>query len=242
MSKTIVLIHGYGFDSRIWCPVELAFEGNHVLYLTLPGFGDDPVEGPYTIAELAQKFWTEIDQRMSPEVHLVGHSMGGYVCIEMAAQHPERVVSLSLVHSHVFEDSADKKMARTKTAEEIMSHGRAGFAQKMISSLFADGTGSSEMIGRLVTRGMKYNDKAWAYGALAMRDRADHSKTLENLHVPLLLILGEKDTAVPLSLGLSQASLSEKTTLCLYPTAGHLSMYENTAVVIRDFVRFFNAV
>lgn len=43
MMKTIVLIHGYGFDYRSWYPVEVAFEGSRTIFLSLPGFGDSVV-------------------------------------------------------------------------------------------------------------------------------------------------------------------------------------------------------
>ena len=49
--KNAVLIHGYGFDHRTWYPLELAFEDHHVIYLTLPGFGMEPLTESYTIAE-----------------------------------------------------------------------------------------------------------------------------------------------------------------------------------------------
>jgi pimeloyl-ACP methyl ester carboxylesterase len=240
MSETIVLIHGYAFDYRIWYPVELAFEGYHTQYLSLPGFGEDAVEEPYTIEQLAQRFWAEIDQKISPTVHLVGHSMGGYVCLEMLSQHPERVASLALIHSHVFADSAEKKAARTATVEDIQTNGRAGFVRKMISSLVADSEGSKELVDKLILRGLKYDDRAWAFGTMAIRDRKDHAQTLKNISVPVLMIMGEKDKAVPPELAYSQAHFGEQTSFHLYPEVGHLSMYENTAQVINDLVMFYS--
>ena len=53
-SRTIVLIHGYGFVSRIWNPVETAFDGFNVIRLSLPGFGEDVISGQYTIELLAR--------------------------------------------------------------------------------------------------------------------------------------------------------------------------------------------
>jgi pimeloyl-ACP methyl ester carboxylesterase len=241
MSETIVLIHGYAFDYRIWYPVELAFEGYHTQYLSLPGFGEDAVEEPYTIEQLAQRFWAEIDHKISPKVHLVGHSMGGYVCLEMVAQHPERVASLALIHSHVFADSAEKKVARDATVEDIQTNGRAGFVSKMISSLVADSGREKEIVDKLILRGVKYDDRAWIYGTMAIRDRKDHSETLKNIRFPVLMIMGEKDKAVPPELAYSQAHLAEQTTFHMYPEVGHLSMYENTAQMINDLVVFYTS-
>lgn len=242
MARVVVLIHGYGFDQRVWLPVELAFEGFHVVHLSLPGFGDEEVEGEYSIAGLANRFWQEIDPHIAPVVHLAGMSMGGYVVMEMAAQQPHRVQSVALVHSHVFADSPEKKDARTATLELISTKGREAVASKMIPSLFAHPDSHKEIIDMLVRRGIQYSDQAWSYGTLAMRDRRDHADTLSALKVPVLMLMGEKDKAVPVDIALRQSHLAERTVLHLYPETGHLGMYEQSDLMIRDLVRFYQSI
>ncbi len=241
-SKSTVLIHGYGFDHRIWYPVELAFEGHHVIYLSLPGFGTDQVSEPYTIAELANKYWRHLNEVMPEPVHLVGHSMGGYVCMEMVAQQPSRVASVALVHSHVFEDPAEKKEARSLTMKEISESGRAAFVKKLITSLFANEKESAEIINMLIKRGMSYDDNAWCYGTQAIRDRKDHAATLKGLSVPVLMIMGERDKAVTPELAYKQAPLSAGTVLNMYPEVGHMAMYERPSKMIGDLIRFYETM
>ena len=242
MSKTVVLIHGYGFDSRIWSPVELAFEGFRVIYLSLPGFGDESVDRAYNIAELARGFWSEIDPNIAPVVHLVGHSMGGYVCMEMIAQHPERVLSLALIHSHVFADTEDKKATRSVAMENIRKNGCQVQAKKMIPSLFDASRFPAELVDMLIERGITCGDNAWYFGMGAMRDRKDHGETIQNVSFPVLMIMGENDTAVPLDLVYKQAPLVSQAQLCIYPHVGHMAMYENTARMICDLVKFYSLI
>ena len=242
MSKTVILIHGYGFDFRTWSPVELAFEGYHIIHLSLPGFGEEPVEKAYTVEELARGFWSEIDQNIAPHVHLVGHSMGGYVCMEMIAQQPDRVLSLALIHSHVFADDAEKKVGRTQSMEFIRANGGAAQAKKMIPSMFDADHSPGEIVERLIARGIQYNDNAWYFGMGAMRDRNDHAETLKNLAVPVLMIMGEKDKAVPVEFAYRQAALTNRSSLTVYKDVGHMSMYENTARLICDLVKFYNSI
>jgi pimeloyl-ACP methyl ester carboxylesterase len=241
MSHTIVLIHGYGFDQREWLPVEIAFEGFQTIYFSLPGFASEIPREPYTIATLAKRYWDSIDAVAHPTVHLAGHSMGGYVCIEMAAQQPSRVASLALIHSHVFEDSAEKKSQRTVTMGNIKSNGRSALVNKMIPSLFADAHAFSPLVETLVLRGMSYDDLAWYYGAQAMRDRADHGQTLSNLNVPVLMIAGNKDGAVPPEVIYQQSHLPAQNTLHVYDETGHMGMYENTAQMICDLISFYKS-
>lgn len=238
--KSTVLIHGYGFDHRIWYPVELAFEGHHVIYLSLPGFGMETVAEPYTIAELADKYWRHLNEVMPDPIHLVGHSMGGYVIMEMAAQQPSRVASLALVHSHVFEDPAEKKEARSATMKDISENGRAAFVKKMILSMAGNDKDYIEITSMLIERGLSYDDNTWVFGTQAIRDRVDHSATLKNITVPVLMLMGEQDKAVTPELAFKQAPISERSVLHMYPGVGHLGMYENTSGMIRDFIRFYN--
>ncbi len=239
---TTVLIHGFGFDHRLWYPVELAFEGHHVIYLSLPGFAMDRDIEPYTITELSQKYWRHITDVVSGPVHLVGHSMGGYVCMEMLAQKPSLVSSVALIHSHVFADTTDKKESRTSTIQDINTSGRALFLQKLIPGLFGKPEHFQHIIHHLIERAMVYNDSAWTAGTGAIRDREDHAETLKNISVPILMIMGELDNAVKPELAHKQAPLSPHVTLHMYPDTGHMSMYENTAQIIEDLIGFYGTL
>jgi pimeloyl-ACP methyl ester carboxylesterase len=241
-SQTFVLIHGYGFESRIWDPVESAFDGYKVIRLSLPGFGNKDISGPYTIELLAKHYWEELTSQGESNVHLIGHSMGGYVCIEMVAQQSDRVASLCLLHSHVFADAEEKKKARTAILEEIESKGREAFVRRMIGSMVFDKEQHAALIAQLIERGLLYDDSAWYNGTLAIRDRKDHAETLRNFDRPCLMIMGEDDTAVPVALAYKQAALIQQAELIIYPQVGHLSMYENTHGLIRDFKKFFTGL
>lgn len=236
-----ILIHGYGFDHRIWYPVEIAFEGHHVIYLSLPGFGMEQISEAYTISDLARKYWKHINDVVDGPVHLVGHSMGGYVCMEMVAQQPSDVSSLALVHSHVFGDPVEKREARTVTMNDIKTKGREGFIKKFIPTLFGDKDRFNEISNMLIERGLSYDDNAWFFGTQAIRDREDHTQTLKNIHVPVLMIMGEQDKAVSPEIAYKQAPLSERVVLHMYPGVGHLAMYENTAGMIADLIRFYSS-
>lgn len=229
MRPAIILIHGYGFDSASWDPVVPVLEAYKIVRFSLPGFegasSGEEIDN-YSIAQLSARFWEAIDPATFPEVHLVGHSMGGYVCMEMLAQQPDRVLSLGLIHSHVFADSLEKKAQRTATAEEILASGRNGFVHRFYPPLFFNITAGDPLMKQLEARGMQFPDSAWIQGALAMRDRKDHSDTLRRAQIPVLMIMGDKDRAVPLEWIYSQAVLPERNSLHIYHDVGHMSMYE----------------
>ncbi len=242
MKETIILIHGFGFDKRIWSPVELAFNEFNVIYLSLPGFGDHPAEEPYSINALAQRYWLDLEFLKDTRIHLLGHSMGGYVCMEMAAQQPELVASLGLVHSHVFADTPAKKESRTETVASIRANGRDSLVRKMIPSFLGNSAAEIRIAEKLIARGMAYDDHAWCFGMEAMRDRIDHSETMKKISVPVLMIMGEKDPAVPIDLAYQQAAMPARNTLFVYAESRHLAMYDNTSQMIGDLISFYGSI
>ena len=67
--------------------------------LDLPGFGFSPVpaDGDYSVDARARAVCDLIDRRGYWPVHLVGNSMGGAVCVRVAARRPDLVRSLTLI-------------------------------------------------------------------------------------------------------------------------------------------------
>ncbi len=157
----VVLIHGSGMNRTIWQLQTrfLAHHGFRVAAIDLPGHGGS--DGPLreTIPEMAEWLTEAIHSMGLGPAHLVGHSMGTYVALETAAQHPERVASLVLmgtagampVHPELLQSASDD----LPHASDLMS---------------AWGFGAPAHIGRHATPGM------WAIGysrALVDRSRPD---------------------------------------------------------------------
>jgi pimeloyl-ACP methyl ester carboxylesterase len=92
-------VHGLEGSSRNWTDLmdllrtRLACEA-----LDLPGFGDSPPrpDGRYSITALAQTVIALIEKRPTP-VHLLGNSLGGAVCVKVAATRPDLVRTLTLI-------------------------------------------------------------------------------------------------------------------------------------------------
>jgi pimeloyl-ACP methyl ester carboxylesterase len=93
-------VHGLEGSSRNWTDLmellqpELACDA-----LDLPGFGDSPPrpDGRYSIAALAQTVSTLIEKQKRGPVHLIGNSLGGAVCVRVAATRPELIRTLTLI-------------------------------------------------------------------------------------------------------------------------------------------------
>ena len=91
---TVVLVHGSGGQAGDWYRIVPALANHYTLVIPdLPGHGESaPAEGPLPVSGLAAALGAVIDAK-SPDakVTLVGNSLGGWVSLLYAAQHPERV-------------------------------------------------------------------------------------------------------------------------------------------------------
>jgi pimeloyl-ACP methyl ester carboxylesterase len=93
-------VHGLVGSSRNWTDLmDLLRPGLDCEAVDLPGFGDSPPrpDRRYSIAAFAQTTAALIERRGRGPVHLIGNSLGGAVCVKLAARRPELVRSLTLV-------------------------------------------------------------------------------------------------------------------------------------------------
>jgi pimeloyl-ACP methyl ester carboxylesterase len=93
---TVVLLHG-AFLSRVaWNPVEDALSSTHrVISIDLPAHGRRAGES-FAITDAAAMVAAEIEAQSVRPVVLVGHSLGGYVAVSLAASRPDLVQALVL--------------------------------------------------------------------------------------------------------------------------------------------------
>lgn len=93
-------VHGLEGSSRNWTDLmELLRPRLACEAVDLPGFGNSPPrpDGRHSIAALAQTVTTLIGQLGHGAVHLIGNSLGGSVCVRIAARRPDLVRTLTLV-------------------------------------------------------------------------------------------------------------------------------------------------
>jgi pimeloyl-ACP methyl ester carboxylesterase len=97
--EPVVLIHGLSASSRWWIRNIPALAKHYRVYLLdLPGFGTmRRFRRHFILDDLSASITAWMDALDINQAHLVGHSMGGYICLRIAARHPDRVNHLVLV-------------------------------------------------------------------------------------------------------------------------------------------------
>jgi pyruvate dehydrogenase E2 component (dihydrolipoamide acetyltransferase) len=95
----IVFVHGFGGDYLSWAFNQGALaESRRTFALDLPGHGGSTKEvGGGTAAELAEALSDYLDAIGTGPVHVVAHSLGGAVAMEVALRSPGKIAAMSLI-------------------------------------------------------------------------------------------------------------------------------------------------
>lgn len=94
----LVILHGLLGSSRNWQTVGRELAEHFAVYaLDLRNHGASPWASGMDYPELARDVAAWLDANGLEAVHLLGHSMGGKTAMRFAMDHPERLLSLTVV-------------------------------------------------------------------------------------------------------------------------------------------------
>jgi 3-oxoadipate enol-lactonase len=178
---TILLLHAFPLDERMWEPQLAMLTGHAVRTPRLYG------RGPTMDA------WAEsVAGETEGDLVVVGASMGGYCGLALARRAPERVRGLLLLGARPDADSDERRAGRADTIALIHAEGAAGLWRTMRPKLFADERKADE---RLL-----FQDAGQLIGAVeAIRDRADSTAVVRSFAGPVQFVVGDSDPFVSAS-------------------------------------------
>lgn len=240
----VVLIHGFAEDGALWDrQVNELKEHYQLIIPDLPGSGQSAARpGTTTLEDLSDSIKTILDAEGIEQGVLIGHSMGGYITLAFAEKYPHRLKAFGLFHSTAYADSHEKITGRQKSVEFILKNGAPAYIRQSMPPLFAEGTRKQhpELITRLIDRYADFNPNALAGYQQAMISRPDRTHVLLQFPKPILFIIGEQDSLLPLDASLRQTHMPRITHIHLLENSGHMGMLENSSRsshILDDFLR-----
>lgn len=228
--NTVLLIHGFGGDLDNWLfNADALAEEATVYALDLPGHGQSTkkVDEP-TVTGLAKAVLSFMDTLKIAKAHLVGHSLGGAVAMEVARQAKSKVQSLTLISSAGL--GLDINM---DYIDGFVTSASRRDLKPVLENLFADGSlVSRQMIDDL----LKFKrldgvgdaltalkDSVFAGG----RQAAMLADALAASGVPALVIWGAEDKIVPAA----HATAAKGAKVEVIEGAGHMVQMEQAGRV-----------
>ena len=236
--QTILLIHGFGEDHRIW-ENQIKFLSTHyrIVAPNLPGIHCKPLALHHSQAP-SIRMYVEVLHELMHHLHIeqyyiVGHSMGGYIGLSFADYYVNHVQGLLLLHSTTYEDNEAKKTSRMKVAEFIQEWGVSKYLETATPNLFGDAFKKSnpEAIQSVIDSGLNISQEAMIQYVFAMRNRKTMTHLLKQNTTPVWMIAGEADLAVPIQDSLEQIKLLPSSKSLVLKKVGHMGMLEATDLV-----------
>ena len=242
--ETIVMLHGWGMHSGILNGLSSVLSKHFkVISIDLPGHGYSSTQCPLTLQAVGEQILSQIDT----DCHWLGWSLGGSIVMNLAAMAPERFRSMTLlsanpcfvsqeqwphgINASVFsgfvedlQQDYQKTLKKFLALQTLSSEGGAATLKQLRQQLFAAGE----------------PDQMALRQGLDILIQTDLRSSLENNQIPGLILLGERDQLVPVSIAAYYQSLPGHPQVNIIANAGHapfLSHPESTAALISDFIQ-----
>ncbi|UKN00429.1 alpha/beta hydrolase [Paracrocinitomix mangrovi] len=230
--KPLVFLHGFLEDASIWDGLKPHFEqaGYCVITFDLPCHGKSRFNGKNcSMTEMADEVFNVLLKFKFFNPVVIGHSMGGYVALELLRNMACHVI---LLHSNFWEDPLEKKKDRNRVIELVKTKS-AHFITEAIPALFAEPNKEkcSETIQSLIEKAKKIPPDEIAAATAGMRDRKPAYKLVDRGSV--YIIQGDSDPIIPISLMESELSkIAHQPSVITIPNCGHMGMWENQSELI----------
>lgn len=235
---TLVALHGIPTSSALFTPL-LPFLGEYrVIAPDLLGQGETeiPRHGPLGHAAYAAHLATFLDMVAPSQFHLLVHDFGGVLGLEWAADHPERVHTLTILSTTIcwsFRVGALLYAVNFLLGRALLRWGmqstlkRARVLEPALIELWA-----KPWTRRRLVRGMNH------FAPVHLRRLR---LKLTNLHAPTLIIWGEQDNIFPLTDAKRILNRLPQAQFVTIPQCGHWAPLDAPEEVAHAMLRFLRS-
>lgn len=224
----VLLVHGAGMDATVWQLQTrfLAHRGFRALAIDLPGHGrsgGDPIESVEAMADWVVEF---LDAAGFGAAHVVGHSMGTFIALELASRHGDRVSSITLcgtatgmpVHPELL-DAAEHDLPRAAALMAAWGHAKpAHIGRNPTTGLWMTGG------ARALVENSRPGVLATDFRACMAYDRAEAAAAA--VRCPATVVIAAGDKMTPAKGGQAIATALTEPRVVELPTSGHQMMTE----------------
>ena len=189
-----------------------------------------------TIAGMARDALAQAPERFS----LAGHSMGGYVALEVMRQAPERVERLALMQTNARPDTAESTGNRRRLLALAERDFPAVIAALMQRLLTPEHLGEAGMTGTIESMALAVGKEAFRRQQEAIIARIDSRPHLEGIRCPTLVLAGRQDQIMPVEVLKELADGIPGARLTVIEDCGHMAAIEQPARVLAAFVEWLD--
>jgi pimeloyl-ACP methyl ester carboxylesterase len=223
MRKNLVLVSGLLSNGALW-KHQTAHLGGEISIQVISPSGKTPKEMVEAILDCAP-----------PQFSLAGHSMGGWLCLEVMRVAPERVSSLCLLNTTARSDSEEKKSRRLKMVQRVEKGEWREVVRELVEHLVFNPVAKKEVEKMFLEVG----PKAFIRQEKAMLARGESLSVLPMIKCPTLVMHAAQDRNFSLEEHRELAEGIQNSRLSVVEGSGHMSPIEAPEAItslLRSFV------
>jgi len=239
----LVMLHGWGLHSGIWDAFAPLLEADfRVTRVDLPGHGRSDWRGEASLDEWVDALLAVVPRRAV----WLGWSLGGLVAMRIAQRHPQQVTTLvtlastpCFVRKPGWQSAMLPSLLETFSVELVQNYVRT---LNRFLSLQVRGSEQASAVLKALRAILLAHGEPDASALLAGLDilrSSDLREGMKTLDCPWLMIMGERDTLVPLNAVRETSRLCKAASLEVIKGAGHapfLSAPQAVAGGIKGFL------
>ncbi|MEN3038755.1 MAG: alpha/beta fold hydrolase [Candidatus Kryptonium sp.] len=245
-SPTIVFVHGFPFNQKMWNPQVEALKGKcSILTYDGRGLGESETgDGQFMFENLVDDFIELLRNLKIGKVVACGLSMGGYIILRAYEKQPSMFHALILCDTRAEADGNEAKLRRAQMLHILKFHGKEKFADEFIKTVLSPKTfeEKKEIVTFVYDMITQNNEIGIAGNLIALATRTDTTHIIEKIDVPVLIVVGEDDALTPPSLAQSLHAKIKNSQIVVIPSAGHLSNVENSEKFNEAIISFLNRI
>tara|TARA_Y100000758_G_scaffold41919_1_gene27198 strand:+ start:594 stop:1427 length:834 start_codon:yes stop_codon:yes gene_type:complete len=239
--SVVLLLHGFGGDLDNWMfNLDSLAEKHRLLALDLPGHGqsvktnvDPSLSG---MATFVRKF---LDVLSVSSVHVVGHSMGGAIAMQLASDSPETVKSLGLICSAGLGPDINSDYLRGFVEAQSQQE-----LKLVLQQLFADESlVNLQLVNDLLNYkridGVEATLNALSETLISAGEQTFLTDNIVASGIPVLVIWGKQDRIIPVSHAQNYSAAGGSCVeVEIFDSAGHMVQMEKAYEVNRSLLNF----
>ncbi|MFM8340881.1 MAG: pimeloyl-ACP methyl ester esterase BioH [Methylomonas sp.] len=238
--QPLVMIHGWAMHSGIWQSfAEQLAEHCQVICVDLPGHGLSESIEPFSLQNISDSLIQGLPvQRFS----VLGWSLGATVAIDMAGRYPERVQSLQLLAGNpLFVQNSDWPGVKTEILDAFAEQLASNVQQTLVRFLGLQVKGLPD--AKTLLQHIKAAVQAYPapslqalQAGLQILKNSDERLALQQLQCPVSVLIGDRDTLIPLALAESLKKLQPAIQVHLLENAGHVPFLSHSQQLLERVI------
>jgi abhydrolase domain-containing protein 6 len=230
--EPVVLLHGFGASADSWNRFAKPLTRRYrVIAPDQPGWGastrlESASYGYPAQVERLHQFLSALGLK---RVHLVGHSMGGFIASAYAARYPDEVITLGLIAPHGMVEPEPSDLFRdvAKGDNWLVASSYQEF-DRLLNNVFARRPYAPKAVVRyLAAHAIRGSAKSAKIFAEMQTNDPPLEDRLPLIHSPTLIIWGDQDRVLHVSCADLFRRGIKSSELMIIPGSGHMPLIEN---------------